>query len=282
MTETTSRVGPDGMRRDVGVRCCVPDSPPCEDPCGLRVAVVDGCSYGRLGIVSAVQALSGPVPEGVLACDTLTTLVMRVRDAVMTDDVWGWDVLVVRLPTAPQDALDLLLTLGAEAVCRLPVRRLVLLSPFPAAVVLDVLAGAGCAWPVQVVSADLPVVEVRTVVRPTPARGRRRARQGVTLAGSSGGGSAAPMVPRLSERERLVLWHSVRAVSVHAQARRQSRSHKTLYGQRTTALHKLGVGSVSELLRGFVPIRHGLVAWAGDAPDPNETPDVLGNETIRR
>lgn len=273
MTETTSRGGPDGMRRDVGGRCCVPDSPPREDAGGLRVAVVDGCSYGRLGIVSAVQALSGPGPEGVLACDTLTTLVRRVRDAVTkrgvnpSHGVWGWDALVVRLPSAPQTALDLLLTLGAEAVRRLPVRRLVLLSPFPAVVVLDVLAGTGCAWPVQVVAADLPVVAVRSVVRPVPLRGRRRARPGVTSMDVPGGICTAPMVPRLSERERLVLWHSVRAVSVYTQARHRARSHKTLYGQRTAALHKLGVGSVSELLRGFVPIRHGLVDRAGDTPN---------------
>ncbi|HGM5835944.1 TPA: hypothetical protein ACKP36_004391 [Serratia marcescens] len=163
--------------------------------------------------------------------------------------------LAIRLPSMPQAVLDMLLHLGELAHVLPPTLRLVVLSVFPPEKVLRVLAGLGMSQHVHVIDARQPVLTLCRVLM-LAAR--------LNVLSLSTWLSHKPVLRSralLTLPERWVLRQSVREVPVHKQAYRRSVDAKTLYSQRSTAFHKLGVPHLHALLGWFrVPERRVTVA----------------------
>ncbi|MEB7884028.1 hypothetical protein [Serratia fonticola] len=212
----------------------------------LKVAVVDGCNYGRAGLVAALQ--DAPQwngqrlrPTGVSDLGRLSML----HAAGSPDDVSRFDCLVVRLPAEPRAALSTLIQLGAPGMRLALTVRLVVLSALTPELVLGVLSRVGIRLWVRVVDDRQSLPVLCRAVCPTGelADSGVMAWSGQLLADND--------LPQLSGKERGVLWQSLQMVTVHALARRQALSSKTLYTQRQGALHKLGAAHLKELLRKF-------------------------------
>lgn len=216
-------------------------------PVPWRIAVVDGCHYGRVGLVAALQG--GPHWDGLTLRPTgikdLGALHKHWAAGRATDDVLRFDCLVVRLPTDPQAALSTLLQLGSPGMPLVLAERLVVLSALTPELVLRVLSGVGVRLWVRVVDDRLPLVVLcRAVCPPGELHDPDiMAWSGVLLADTG--------TPQLSSKERGVLWQCLQMVSVHALARRLDISSKTLYAQRQGALNKLGAAHLKVLLRQF-------------------------------
>ncbi|MEL5428871.1 hypothetical protein [Serratia nevei] len=142
--------------------------------------------------------------------------------------------------------MSLLLRLGAPPMRMLHVARLVVVSPFSPLATGQLLARLGVASCTQVVGARSSMPCLQRALRAPPGRGNECGGMTVSPALASSTGPA-----RLSERERLTLLHSLLEMPVHAQARRCGLSIKTVYAQRASALHKLGVPNLHALLGDF-------------------------------
>lgn len=211
---------------------------------GLQVGVVDACACGRQGMAYAFSQVDKVA--GVCAVETLTALL----PVGLEQKQWrpsSLDVLVVRLPSEPQAALELLFYLGEQQLRRLEVRRLVLLSPFAGGINV-LLTGTGCPWPVRVVSSRLSVECLTGLVCDEPARLTKvdELEEGALYV------RECSVPGRLSWRECLVLRHSIQAVPLYMQECLRHRSRKTLYAQRSNALMKLGLTSVRMLMQSLI------------------------------
>ncbi|PWI77203.1 hypothetical protein DEO48_25580 [Enterobacter sp. CGMCC 5087] len=202
---------------------------------GMSVAVVDPCALGRFGLERALCSLSGVAD--VRAVADLAALLLATGGADVSPG--APDVLVIRLPPDARAALVLLLRLCGHPVCLMPVRRLLILSPFVGAGVSTLLAGVGRPVPVCIASSRLSVCELTACIR-----GSSPAPEGVVLFASD-----FSVRGYLSVSECQVLRLCLESVSLPIQAVRRCRSRKTLYAQRSAGLRKLGVTSLRDLLR---------------------------------
>lgn len=230
-----------------------------------HVAVVDGCMYGRDGLVAALQGLSGCSlaschVSGFASLDEVQQAwlegVRGMKSAETTAPLTQPTCLAIRLPAMPQAVLDMLLHLGELTRGFPPAVRLVVLSVYPPEKVLRVLAGLGISQHVHVIDARLPVL---TLCRMLMLAVRLNV---FSLSSWLAESPVRSHHARLTLPERWVLRQSVREVPVHKQANRRSVDAKTLYSQRSTAFHKLGVPHLHGLLGWFrLPERHGTVGW---------------------
>lgn len=202
-----------------------------------QVTVVDACSYGRLGLATALHA-----PEKgchVVAVDTLA--------ACPPPDVSIPSCLVLRLSMTAQSTLSALLQLG-ESPLVLYSHVVVVTDVAPGAVCL-VLISVGLRGRMTVVDGHHRLSDVCDAVA-SPLRRRLR-----PLAHIQSVTQPRGLYTLLSAKERRVLERTIREVSVYTQARQLQVSAKTIYTQRASALRKLGVPDVPALLRQFVPAR---------------------------
>ena len=205
-----------------------------------RIGVVDPCPLGRVGLMAVCQDLvnrgawRSPHVWGFASLQAL--MEAQQLGGEMAGAARGWDMLILRLPGSPTDALAGLLGLGSPRI-RGGVARLVVVTPFS-------LPETAC------VLARLPVPAVRGVIGArTPLDALR-----LTLSDTAGGQvyqcpTPLPLMGQLTERERGVLLHSLLALPVHSLARRNALSSKTLYAQRASALRKLGVSRLRDLFQ---------------------------------
>lgn len=215
-------------------------------PVSWQVAVVDGCNYGRAGLLAALR--DAPQwdglklrPKGARDFGALNTLLA----AGSPEDTFRLDCLVVRLPADPRAALSALLQLGAPSIPLALTERLVVLSALSPELVLRVLSGVGVRLWVRVVDDRLPLaVLCRAMCPPGELCDPDIMAWSELLLADTG-------TPKLSCKERGVLWQCLQMVSVHALARRLEISSKTLYSQRQGALNKLGAAHLKVLLRQF-------------------------------
>ncbi|MEH4266047.1 hypothetical protein [Klebsiella aerogenes] len=205
---------------------------------GVRVALVDPCFAGRQGLEEAL--LLSPAVSRVRPLADPASLLLP--EAGVGGPAGIPDVLVVRLPVQPCAALGLLLQLSVPPLSRLPVGRLLLLTPFDRRCMTVLLDAYGTPWPLVVLPSRLSVMALTASVC-SPDGGRDRA----LLCRDR------PSPGRLSWRESDVLQQSLRGISLLSQADRRCRSRKTLYAQQVSGLHKLGVTSLATLLLMFTP-----------------------------
>lgn len=210
-----------------------------------RVAVVDSCSYGRTGLVSALQ---GAAPRsgltlrvrGTHGLEMLSTLLLSGLTA--PEEMFRLDTLVVRLPTEPRAALSLLLQLGGPDVPPTVTRRLVVLSALAPETIYRVLGQVGVRQRVRVMDDRLPLATLCQAVGPSD-------KENDPLARADWNGTLAGVA--LSDSESRVLWQCLQMVSIRVLAQRQSVSAKTLYNQRLGAMNKLGASHLQALLDRF-------------------------------
>lgn len=212
-----------------------------------RVVVVDGCNYGRAGLVAALhgEQQAGRLKVQPMGVGDLEALNMLRATAGMANEVFQLDCLVVRLPKDPRVALSTLLQLGAPGTPLALTERLVVLSALAPELVLRVLSGVGVRLWVRALNDRLPLSVLCRAICPSgelcvPGI---MAWSGILLMETSS--------PQLSSKEREVLWQCLQMVSVHTLARRLEMSSKTLYTQRQGALNKLGAAHLKVLLCQF-------------------------------
>ncbi|MGF6188986.1 LuxR C-terminal-related transcriptional regulator [Serratia sp. 2723] len=212
-----------------------------------RVAVVDGCHYGRVGLVAALQG--GPHWDGLKLRPTgvkdLGALHRHWVTGRASYDGLQFDCMVVRLPADPRAALSTLLQLGAPGMPLALAERLVVLTALTPELVLRVLNRVGVRLWVRVLDDRLPLAVLCRAVYPQDELYDPDIMAWSALLLADTG------TPELSSRERGVLWQCLQMVSVHALARRLDISSKTLYTQRQGALNKLGAAHLKVLLRQF-------------------------------
>ncbi len=213
-----------------------------------RVGVIAPCGYGRRGLVTLLRSLPHPALRTVTGFAAVHDALFYPHDGqgVPRASRRGrimprWDALVIHLPREPQAGLAMLLQLGAPAVSALPLSALIVLSPFPPEEVRRVLQLVRVNHPLQVMDARLGVGALCDTF-------------------GAGGQVMMPYVPyagmapaHLTKKERQVLLCSLRGISVPEQAYLRALSAKTVYGHKQSAVHKLGAGSLRQLLERFRP-----------------------------
>ncbi|EMF07325.1 hypothetical protein [Serratia marcescens] len=200
----------------------------------VAIVIVDGCSYGRMGLLNALrQASSGQVEAfaGVALREPQKIRAAEGKQSGNVDSLHpGW-ILVLRLPKNPREALLLLLQLEGHQLECVGYRRLVVLSPFHAGTIRRFLACCGVQFAVRIVNARHSVAQLSRAVL--------QEREDEWL----------PWMPALilSVRERDVMRRTLQGIPIVQQALCRRLSPKTLYAQRSCALMKLGVSSIPAL-----------------------------------
>lgn len=211
-----------------------------------QIAVVDGCHYGRVGLVTALGGVQwNGLKLRVVGMKDFGALSMLQPPPDVEDGTLRFDCLVVRLPSDPRAALCTLLQLGVTSLSLPLTAHLVVLSALTPEVVLRVLSRIGVKLRVRVLDDRLPLAMLCQAVCPQDEwHDRETMAWSRQLLANTG-------TPQLSVKERGVLWQCLQMVSVHTLARRLKMSSKTLYTQRQGAIHKLGAAHLNALLRQF-------------------------------
>lgn len=202
-----------------------------------QITVVDTCSYGRLGLVTALHA-----PEKgrhVVAVDSLA--------ACPPPEASIPSCLVLRLPMTAQSTLSALLKLGESPLVLYS--HVVVVTDVAPEVVRRMLISVGLRGRMTVVDGHQRLSDV------CQALFTQMGRKQHFLAHSLYITQPRRLYTLLSAKERHVLEKTIREVSVYTQARQLQVSAKTIYSQRASALRKLGVPNVQALLRQFAPAR---------------------------
>ncbi len=212
-----------------------------------RIAVVDACTYGRVGLVTGLsdEPQWGGLTLRTMGVKDLGALLRQWVGGRASNDALRFDCLVVRLPVDPRAALSTLLQLGALGMPLALTERLVVLSALKPELVLQVLNRVGVRLWVRVLDDRLPLAVLYRAVYPPDAVGDP------DVMAWSGRLFAETDIPQLSSGERRVLWQCLQMVSVQALARHLDISSKTLYAQRQGAVNKLGAANLNDLLRQF-------------------------------
>lgn len=243
----------------------------------LMITVVDGCAYGRAGMVEALRQTLSSVTGRVRvtgfasleaflqACLAAERARMHALHkggldndaprAVMSSPEMGCRQvgLVIRLPSVPQQALSMLLQLGDFARHLATTVRVTVLSPYAFDGVFRVLERLRIAHPIQIVAARLSVGALCDALMPPRVLDVR------SLDRWLGQSAITPASALLTQLELWALQQSVLAVPMYKQSRRRAVVPKTLYGQRASALRKLGAPHLNALLRWFS--EPGRSAW---------------------
>ncbi|MFT2789684.1 helix-turn-helix transcriptional regulator [Serratia sp. T13T92] len=206
---------------------------------GWFVACVDACSYGRMGLHSALK--HPPFMEGgkrVVGVSSLDEALQMTWPYALDNQIVR--CLVVRLPSLTREALIALLQLS-EVMPYAAERyhQVVVLSPFDVAGVQPLLTAMGMAN-VRIVDARLSLPALCSAVLATPEE----------WMAERGG-----MSHELTEHERSVLRQTLQFRSVPQQARTRQVSVKTVYSQRFSALMKLGAQDIRSLLTLLAPTK---------------------------
>lgn len=198
----------------------------------LFLVYVDACSYGRMGLYSA---LSPPYfkarVRGVLGVSTLDEALQATRPHAYNGRLERY--LVVRLPPLAREALITLLELS-EMVERAATwyHKVVILSPFEEAGVQHLVTIMGMAA-VRIVEAQLSLSALCDSVLFPPKVGMQE------------GGRISQV---LTTHERRALRQTLQFQAASKQARARNVSLKTIYSQRLTALMKLDVQDIRSFL----------------------------------
>ncbi len=214
-----------------------------------QVTLVDGCCYGRIGLLAALQQyFSSSGNWSVMAVDSLARLLSSISPYIMTSyrkrEESARDLLVVRLPMAPQAALAVLLQLREVTVASYP--RIVVLSHIEPEIVRRILSSVGPSSAVRVVDARLaPSKLCQLIMSSTVERFNEISPGKPTLVFTRG--------------ERRALAQTLCEISVQVQAHVHRVSTKTIYTHRSGALFKLGARNVLALLRWFVPMSRSFI-----------------------
>ncbi|MBH2766584.1 response regulator transcription factor [Serratia marcescens] len=213
------------------------------------VTVVDGCAFGRLGLMAALTTAALPA-------QVWATLDSEAFQAVRQSA--GGHCLVLRLPLPTATGIAQLLALGDVPWATLQYRAVIVLSPYAPTAVRQVVDRLGVQCDLYVLSSRLTprvLIEAVTALSDIPAAPRR----------------AVAYV--LSDLERCALRGTLVAEPVYRLARRREVSVKTIYAQRNMALKKLGVRSLAELVKlwspqGNVPGRLRSIRRRGESDVP--------------
>ena len=229
---------------------------------GWFVVCVDACSYGRMGLYSALRPLSFMAGRKcVVSVSSLDEAVHETRPYAFNGRVVR--CLVVRLPSLAREALLMLLQLS-ELIQHAAVgyHQVVVLSPFETAGVQRLVTVMGLAN-ARVVDARLPAPALCNAVLFAPEKWMS---EGWFLS------------QVLTAYERRALYQTLQFRSAPQQARVRQVSVKTIYSQRLRALMKLGVKDVRSLLNLLGP---GKTGGGGDKKYP-ESAETVSAKRIRR
>ncbi|CAI1948431.1 helix-turn-helix transcriptional regulator [Serratia fonticola] len=206
---------------------------------GWFVVCVDACSYGRMGLHSALKHL--PFIAGrkrVVGVSSLDEALQTTLPYVLDSQVVR--CLVVRLPSLTREALIVLLQLSEMmqyAVGRY--HQVVVLSPFDITGVQPLLTVMGMAN-VRIVDARLSLSALCSAV----------------FSGTEAWMAEGWLLSHeLTDHERSVLRKTLQFRSIPQQARTRQVSVKTVYSQRLSALMKLGVQDIRSLLNLLTPAK---------------------------
>uniref|UniRef100_UPI0035C6FC6F hypothetical protein n=1 Tax=Serratia quinivorans TaxID=137545 RepID=UPI0035C6FC6F len=222
-----------------------------------QVTLVDDCCYGRIGLLAALQQyFSSSGNRSVMAVNSLAKILSGISPYIMTSNrkrgASAQDLLIVRLPMAPQAALALLLQFGEVTVASYP--RIVVLSHIEPEVVRRILRSVGPSSAVRVVDArQAPSKLCQLIMSSTEERFNE----------------ISPVKPALvfTQSELRVLAQTLREISVRAQAHVHCVNTKTIYTHRSGALFKLGAKNVLALLRWFAPMSRSFITDTADRDD---------------
>lgn len=206
------------------------------------VTLVDVCTFGLMGLQAGLSECTHAGLSGVKcfsSLDGLDSAIVPTHDMSKGPHPTGY-CLVVRLPDVPQDAMAILLSLGS-----MPLNiytHVVVLSYVEPDIVRRFLLGGGVNRPVRILDSRLPITALcRAIVPPTSLEPLPLTWFGEVF------------LPRLTSLftpgEMRALWSVQKAIPMYKQVIRTGVSNKTLYNQRNTALRKLGVRSVNDLIR---------------------------------
>lgn len=220
----------------------------------FRISIVDSCYYSRIGLREALLLCLSYSGNGVMndyesmvGADSATTpYIIMAESGFYFDD----NCLVLKLPDNPQEALVLLLQLGEQPVINANFKRVVVLSPFANHVVEHILICVDLRSIVHIIGSKCSLSSVCEAILNirAPMRENYKLNHGKRLIYNP----AKTFTPS----ELRVLKETLQGMSVHAQARRHSVNHKTVYKQRSCALEKLNMSDVLTLLRFFVAARN--------------------------
>ena len=203
-----------------------------DEVAGWIVICVDTCSYGRVGLCSALNHSSFmSVKQQVVSISTPDEIIPLIRPRALKSLTPL--CLVVRLPPLPREALITLLQLS-EMMQHVSMHhhRLVVLSPFDFTAVHNLMNNLGVAT-ACILDARLPLSILCREVLIAPVEWRPKGRV---------------LSQALTIHERSVLCQTLQFRSVSQQSRVRQLTPKTIYSHRLKALMKLGVKNIRCLL----------------------------------
>ena len=205
---------------------------------GWVVICVDTCSYGRVGLRSALNHSSFmSVKQQVISISTPDEILPLIRPRALKSLTPL--CLVVRLPPLPREALIALLQLS-EMMQHVSMHhhRLVVLSPFDFTAVYNLMNTLGMAT-ACILDARLPLSILCREVLLAPEQWRPK-------------GSFLRQV--LTAHERSALRQTLQFRSASQQARVRQVTQKTIHSHRLKALMKLGVKNIRCLFSLLMPV----------------------------
>lgn len=206
-----------------------------------RVTIVDDCSFGRIGLqrslleyengkridASVFETLRGPEP-----------VIHSIKNGGESTLARGDNHLIIRLSKSPLDALASLLSMG-----RMPLdiySDIVVLSHVEPDFLKRIFLGAGLNRTVKILDDRLPTSVLCKAIT-------QQNQIGCSLQENYFGATFQPSYI-FSPGELRALWYIINEVPMHNQVMHSGVSSKTLYNQRYTALIKLRVRDVNDLI----------------------------------
>ncbi|MBJ2089990.1 hypothetical protein ACMFFK_04315 [Serratia marcescens] len=212
-----------------------------------NITLVDACSFGRLGLEAALLKSASPFPLKVRGLGSLVgpiSVMSPFKHADKEHRTREERCLVVRLPEPPQEAMLMLLSLG-DVPLDIYSHVLVMSSVNPA-IIRRFLLGVGVNRHVRILDDRLPISALCEAIIPSVEQGSTSS---VTWFGEM---FHVRLQTLFTPGERRALWYVLKGVSMYQQVLRSQVSNKTLYNQRHTALIKLRVRGVNDLIRQFL------------------------------
>lgn len=211
------------------------------DMSACRVTIVDDCSFGRIGLQRALLEYNNSLQMDIRVLSTSAGQIASIYNTRKIDSrilSRRNHSLIIRLSKSPLDALATLLLMGRMSLEIYT--NIVVLSHIEPELLKRILLGAGLNRTVKILDDRLQMsVLCQAIIEPDQI--------GCNLQ-ENYFGTVFQTSYIFSPGEIRALWYLTKEVPMYKQVMRSGVSSKTLYNQRHTALIKLGVRDVNNLI----------------------------------